>query len=81
MSTSRRAVRATTNVMVTVDESHRDQLDVVTHHLASAGLAVSDKFALGGVIVGEIATVDLAKLRRIAGVKTIEEEPTFTAEG
>jgi hypothetical protein len=66
--------------MVTVDERHRGQLEAVAGQLESAGMSVADKFVLGGVIVGKVARGDLAKLHAVAGIKAIEEEPTFHSD-
>jgi hypothetical protein len=79
MSSAKRKGQATLNVMVTLDERHRDRLDAVAVQLESAGLNVADKFSLGGVIVGKVAVADLARLRAVEGIKTVEEEPTFHA--
>ena len=70
----------TMNVMVTVDEHHRDNLDAVASRLESAGMNVAGKLSLGGVIVGEVAHADLAKLRDIEGIKAVEPEPVYFAD-
>jgi len=77
MPIAKKGIGSTINVMVTVDEGHRSQLDSVAGRLAAAGLNVSGKFTVGGLIVGEVATDDLAKQHRVEGIKAIEEEPTL----
>ena len=79
MSSTKRKGQATLNVLVTLDERHRDQLDAVAGQLELAGMNVSDKFALGGVIAGEVAAANLAKVRAVEGIKKVEEEPIFHA--
>lgn len=80
MSFAKKLAKPTLNVMVTVDERHRDQLEAVAGLLESAGMRVADKFVLGGVIVGMVVRADLAKLHAVEGIKAIEEEPTFHAD-
>jgi hypothetical protein len=80
MSSAKKSTQLTMNVMVTIDEHHRDKLDAVAGHLEAAGLNVAEKFTLGGVIVGEVAPANLAKLHAVEGIKAIEEEPTFRAD-
>ena len=80
MSSTRKSTQPTMNVMVTVDENHRDRLDAVAERLKSAGLNVAEKFTLGGIIVGEVASADLAKLRAVEGIKAVEQEPTYHAD-
>ena len=48
------------NVLVTVTDAHRDKLDAVADRLVSAGMAVAEKFPLGGVIAGEVSAVSSA---------------------
>jgi hypothetical protein len=79
MSRAKRLTQPPMNVMVTLDEDHRDQLDAVASHLEAAGMSVADKF-LGGVIVGEVSSADFAKLHTVEGIKKIEEEPMFFAD-
>jgi hypothetical protein len=65
-------------VLVTLDDDHRNQLSEMAKRLESAGLHVAETFPLGGVIAGEAAQGDLAKLRAIEGIASVEEEPSFT---
>lgn len=67
------------NILVTVDDAHRDELEQIARKLKSAGMDVADIFSLGGVIAGEAAPADLPKIRSLAGVETVEEEPSFHA--
>ena len=45
--------------------------------LVSAGMAVAEKFPLGGVIAGEVSRSKLGALRDLKEVSAVEEEPTF----
>ena len=75
------AVKAnsTMNVLVTVDERHRDELGAVAQRLKAAGMSVANLFPLGGVIAGEVASGNLGKLQPVEGIATVEEEPQFSA--
>jgi hypothetical protein len=73
------AAKAGVNVLVTVAEPHRDKLDAVANRLESAGMAVAEKFRLGGVIAGEVPRSKLEALRKISEVSAVEEEPTFNS--
>ena len=66
------------HVLVTVDDGHKGALDEVARQLGSVGMNVGDLFPLGGVIAGEVASADLGKLKQIAGVASVEEEPGFS---
>lgn len=68
------------NVLVTVDERHRDKLDAVADRLASAGMNIAEKFRLGGVIAGEVPRGKIDRLRSIEEVSAVEEEPVFKAD-
>lgn len=80
MSSAKGAGRVTAQVMVTVDERHRGQLTAVAGRLEAVGMSVAETFALGGVIVGEVARADLGKLQTVEGIEAVEEEPTFHAD-
>ena len=71
----------TVAVLVTVDEKHREALDIMATRLAKAGLEVVDKFALGGVISGNVPVDKLAALERVDGVATVEKDQPLTAGG
>jgi hypothetical protein len=75
---SRTGAHEGVGVLVTVDDDHRDRLGEMAERLQSAGLNVAETFPLGGVIAGEAAPRDLAKLRAIEGIASVEEEPSFT---
>ena len=70
---------ADVSVLVTVAESHRDELDAVANRLESAGMSVGEKFRLGGVIAGEVARSKLGIIRELKEVSAVEEEPVFKA--
>lgn len=70
------------NILVTVTEQHRDRLDAIADLLKSAGMTVAEKFPLGGVIAGEVATRNMRRLHTVdEGIAAVEEEPTFHAQG
>ncbi len=74
---SKQAARSTMNVMCTVDESHRDRLASVARKLESAGMKVAETLDLSGIIIGEVAHADLAKVHAVEGIEAVEEEPNF----
>jgi hypothetical protein len=80
MASKKDAASAGVNVLVTVAEPHRDKLDAVADRLESAGMAVAEKFRLGGIIAGEVPRNKLGALRKISEVSTVEEEPTFRSD-
>jgi hypothetical protein len=80
MPSRKGAAEAGVNVLVTVAEPHRDKLDAVADQLESAGMAVAEKFRLGGVIAGEVPRNKLGALRKISEVSAVEEEPTFRSD-
>jgi hypothetical protein len=67
------------NVLVTVADSHRAELDAVAESLSAAGMSVAQKFKLGGVIAGEVPRHRLGAIRKCEGVSSVEEEPHFKA--
>jgi hypothetical protein len=81
MPSSKASAKASTNVLVTVDEGYRGQLDAVAGRLESAGMKVAERFELGGIFVGEVSLGNLAKLRAVKGIKAVEEEPIFHTGG
>ncbi len=80
MASKKDAAQQMMNVLVTVDEQYRHQLDKVESQLKSAGMKVAEKIELGGVIAGEVAQADLSKLHTVEGVASVEEEPIFSAD-
>ena len=71
--------RPPVNVLVTVDERHRDELQAVAGRLTTAGMSVAEVFPLGGVIAGAVASNDLGKLQKVEGIASVEAEPRFSA--
>lgn len=71
----------TVNIMVSVDEQHREELNSVARRLESVGMTVAEVFPISGVIAGAAASGDLTKLRSVQGVASVEEEPAFDAQG
>ena len=68
------------NVLVTVDEQAHARLDEVAAALRKRGLKVVDVFPLGGVIAGAARSKDLARLRDVGGVASVELDQSFTAD-
>jgi hypothetical protein len=68
------------NVLVTVDERAHVPLEEVATTLREHGLKVVEVFPLGGVIAGEAKTEDLARLRDVGGVASVELDQSFTAD-
>jgi hypothetical protein len=80
MARKKKAVdRPPVNVLVSVDEQHRDRLKQVAQRLQQMGMRIAETFPLGGTIAGAVAASDMGKLRAVAGVASVEEEPTFQA--
>jgi cobalamin biosynthesis Co2+ chelatase CbiK len=68
------------NVLVTVEERAHARLEEVAKDLRKRGLKVVDVFPLGGVIAGEAKREDLARLREVGGVASVELDQSFTAD-
>lgn len=60
-------------VVVTVADSHVDKLAELAQSLSSAGLTVDQILTASGIITGEASTASLARLRRMHGVKAVDE--------
>ena len=50
MASKENPAKPTLNVLVTVDDRHRDGLEAMARRLKSAGMNVAEVFPLGGVI-------------------------------
>lgn len=68
-----------TEVLVTVDRTHRGMLPEVSRRLKSAGLTEEARYEISGVIAGRAALSNLSKLKEVEGVAAVEQEPTFRA--
>ncbi|MEH3104110.1 MAG: hypothetical protein PGN12_09420 [Sphingomonas phyllosphaerae] len=67
-------------VLVTVEQqSVEGSLHQIASRLAECGLDDVETFQLGGVIAGEARTSDLATMRRVPGVASIETDQPFRA--
>jgi hypothetical protein len=77
MASGKRSAEVAINVLVTVDERHRGELESVARQLEAAGMSVADMFSLGGVIAGTVTAADLEKLQSVEGILSVEEEPEF----
>lgn len=76
---SKKTLAKPINVLVTVDDQHRDDVEALARRCKLAGMNVAEVFPLGGVIAGEIASAALGKLRAVEGIVSVEEEPQFKA--
>lgn len=61
-------------VLVTVDQTEDGSLKAIADQLAACGLDDVELFQLGGVIAGEARGADLASMRRVPGVASIETD-------
>ena len=52
-------------------------IGVIWIHLQAAGLSVADRYPMSGIIAGDVAVADLARVRAVEGIAAVEEEPTF----
>lgn len=77
MPNPRRGMADRRHVLVTVAAEHRGDLDTVALHLQAAGLSVADRYPMSGIIAGDVAVADLARVRAVEGIAAVEEEPTF----
>lgn len=63
-----------TDVIVTIDDTHVDQIDKVTTALEKAGLSVGQVLSMGGVITGKVTAAKMQQLRLVEGVKDVESD-------
>lgn len=68
----------TKNLLVTVEDSHKDRMDEVAANLRSQGMEVSSVLKSIRVISGTCSK-QVAELKHTPGVKFIEEEQTYRA--
>ena len=59
-------------VVVTVADSHVDNVDELAQSLSRAGLVVDQVLVASGIIMGAAPAGALARLRRTRGVKAVE---------
>ncbi|MGE3538613.1 MAG: hypothetical protein AB7N91_14445 [Candidatus Tectimicrobiota bacterium] len=70
---------AVMHVLVCVEDTYRPHMDTLVRQVQEVGMRVSEVFALGGIIVGTVPVQVLPALQALAGVVSVEEEPTFRA--
>jgi hypothetical protein len=61
------------NVMITVDDAHRDKFAAVVKASKAAGLRVAETMPGLGAMTGTIEDTKLAGLRNVPGVGAVEE--------
>lgn len=66
-------------VLITVEEGARPSLKKIAAQLKRKGLKDVETFQLGGVIAGEATNEDLAGLRAVPGVASIEADQNLRA--
>ena len=66
------------NILVTVEEDAKSDLDRIAAELRRRGMKVVDVLSLGGVVAGEAHDEDLAALRQVPGVSGLEIDSMFT---
>lgn len=66
------------NILVTVEESSKSDLDRIAAELKQRGMKVVEILSLGGVVAGEARDEDLAALRQVRGVSGLEIDSMFT---
>lgn len=62
----------TVEVVVTVEEAHLDTIVAVAQRLKAAGLTAAQTLTAAGIITGSVAQHDVAGLKKVAGVRTVE---------
>ena len=63
---------AKVDVVVTVEDAHRDKIAAVAQRLKAAGLTASHTLAAAGVITGSVAHDGVVGLKKVAGVQAVE---------
>lgn len=69
----------TVHVLVSVDDAHRLRFDDVRAGLKSAGMNIDEVYPITGTLAGAVAFADIARLRRVEGVSSVEEDREFRA--
>lgn len=68
--------KASTNLLISVDDESMDRVHDVTEELKAAGLKVDQVMEKLGTITGSAAPSTVAALKRVKGVAGIEESLT-----
>lgn len=66
------ALGATVDVVVTVADTHRDNIATVAGRLMAAGLSACQTLTSAGIVIGSVAHASLGALATVAGVKAVE---------
>ena len=66
------AMGAVVDVVVTVEETHRDNIATVASQLMAAGLSACETLTTAGIVIGSVARASLGALATVAGVKAVE---------
>ncbi|MBF1999260.1 MAG: hypothetical protein IGS38_00890 [Synechococcales cyanobacterium M58_A2018_015] len=66
-----------TRILVAIKDEFLGQLPKVCHRLQSAGMSINDVLSTVGTITGSIDSENLATLRTIEGVASVEQEEEF----
>lgn len=67
------------NILVTVEENAQSRLHDIADALRASGMRNTEIFSLGGVVAGSAKIFDLARLKQVPGVASVEVDQTFTA--
>lgn len=62
------------NVIVTINDSHVDQMETVSAALKKAGLSIGQVLSTGGIVTGQVAASKMQSLRQVDGVKDVEPD-------
>lgn len=66
------ATGANVEVVVTVEDAHRETIAAVARRLKAAGLCASQTLKSAGIVTGSVAHGSLTGLKGVAGVKAVE---------
>jgi len=64
------------DIIVVVDEAHKDNMAGVVHNLQQKGFVLKQSLDAVGVLTGTIATAKLPELAAVPGVSAVEQERT-----
>jgi hypothetical protein len=77
MTESRSLEHSLVNVLVNVDDSHRQDLTAVANTLEHLGLKIEEILALSGAVAGSVPSDRLELLRSVEGVLSVDEDAVF----
>lgn len=73
------AKKKVARIVVTVDNQHLSTIDAVAKALRSAGMRITNVLNTTGIITGEIAKTEIAALRAVSGVASVEPDEEMRA--